>query len=240
MRIKTLESVSSTNTYLSANAADYSHGDMVMAVEQTAGRGQRGNSWEADPGKNLTLSMLLRPEGVEASRQFDISRAVALGTADMLSGLLPGREVLIKWPNDIYVDDMKIAGILIENTLTGRFIDRSIAGIGVNVNQEMFRSDAPNPVSVFRLTGVAHPLLPLAVRLRESILTFLSLPVEELRRLYDSCLWRRDGFYPYHDNLRDMDMLASITSIGPMGHLTLADYDGGSRTFAFKEVTALI
>ncbi len=240
MPITTLQSVGSTNTYLADHADRFSHGDIVMAVEQTSGRGQRGNSWEADPGKNLTLSMLLRPEGIDASRQFDISRAVALGTALMLQDLLPGMEVLIKWPNDIYVGDRKIAGILIENTLTGRLIDRSIAGIGININQEQFRSDAPNPVSVFQLTGETHPLLPLAEKLGEEITDALSLPTETLRRQYDARLWRREGMHPYHDNLTDTDIIATITSIGPMGHITLTTSEGETRTYTFKEITAII
>lgn len=239
MAIQTLESTGSTNSYLAAHADDFAHGDIVMAVEQTAGRGQRGNSWEAEPGKNLTLSMMLRPKGIEAARQFDISRAVALGTAMMIQEIVK-QEVLIKWPNDIYVGDRKIAGILIENTLTGRFIDRSIAGIGVNINQEEFRSDAPNPVSVIQLTGRSTPLLPLAEALGEYILEMLAKPVEELRQAYDCRLWRREGFHPYYDNIEDTAITASITSIGPMGHLTLTTPEGTSHTYAFKEVSAVI
>lgn len=113
MRVITLDTVGSTNSYVASRAGSLGHGDIVMAVEQTAGRGQRGNSWEAEPGLNLTLSMLLCPSGVEAACQFDISRAVALGTARMLQSLLPEKKVLIKWPNDIYVGDRKIAGILL-------------------------------------------------------------------------------------------------------------------------------
>lgn len=229
----------STNNWVAANSDTLTHGDMVMAMEQTAGRGQRGNSWEADPGQNLTLSILLQPEGIEAARQFDISRAVALGTAGMLRHHLR-QEVLIKWPNDIYVDDRKIAGILIENTLTGRLINRSIAGIGVNINQRVFRSDAPNPVSLRQLTGLTYDLEPLARSLGERILSALALPIDELRRRYDSFLWRREGFHPYHDNLLDTDISARITSIGPMGHLTLTTPDGLPHTYAFKEVTAII
>ncbi len=240
MRVITLDTVGSTNSYVASRAGSLGHGDIVMAVEQTAGRGQRGNSWEAEPGLNLTLSMLLRPSGVEAACQFDISRAVALGTARMLQSLLPEKKVLIKWPNDIYVDDRKIAGILIENTLTGRLIERSIAGIGININQTRFLSDAPNPVSVAQLTGLTYTLPPLAERLGQEILAALGLPAEKLCVEYDSLLWRRDGYHPYRDNLLHTDIEARITAIGPMGHLTLTTVSGESRTYAFKEVTALL
>ncbi len=240
MEVITLDTVDSTNSYAAAHAGSLTHGDIVMARGQTAGRGQRGNSWEAEPGLNLTLSVMLRPEATEAACQFDISSAVALGVVEMLSPLLPGMEVLIKWPNDIYVADRKIAGILIENSLSGRYIARSIAGIGVNINQREFRSDAPNPVSVWQLTGHTHPLGPLAATLGAAIMRMLELPVDELRSLYASRMWRREGYHPYRDNLRGDDFMGRITGIAPTGHITIEDTAGHSRTFAFKEVTALL
>ncbi|MDE5927427.1 MAG: biotin--[acetyl-CoA-carboxylase] ligase, partial [Duncaniella sp.] len=144
------DTLPSTSSYLAGIAADAPHGTVVMAREQTAGRGQRGNSWEAEPGCNITLSLLLRPEGLHPARQFVISQAVSLAIADLVSHFVAA-PVSIKWPNDIYVDDRKICGILIENTITGTSIDRTIVGIGLNVNQTEFRSDAPNPVSMRQL-----------------------------------------------------------------------------------------
>lgn len=104
------------------------HGLAVMAREQTAGRGQRGNSWEAEPGMNITLSLMLRPQGLHPGRQFVISQAVSLAIVDLLDTLVPGRKVSIKWPNDIYIDDRKVCGILIENSITGLSITRCIVG----------------------------------------------------------------------------------------------------------------
>ena len=144
------DTLPSTNSYLAGIAADAPHGTVVMAREQTAGRGQRGNSWEAEPGCNITLSLLLRPEGLHPARQFVISQAVSLAIADMVSHFVAA-PVCIKWPNEIYAGDRKICGILIENTITGTSIDRTIVGIGLNVNQTEFRSDAPNPVSMRQL-----------------------------------------------------------------------------------------
>jgi len=254
LKIIMLDSTASTSSYLAGIAADAPHGTVVMAREQTAGRGQRGNSWEAEPGSNITLSLLLRPEGLEPACQFVISQAVSLAIVDML-GHFVSEPVRIKWPNDIYVGDRKICGILIENTVTGSAIDRSIIGIGLNVNQMEFHSDAPNPVSLRQLMpnvefdpeAIARTMVndildrvdealgkaPLAgVRLKTGHL---------LQEEYFSRLWRNDGWYPYHDNLRDVDMTARIDSVAPSGLITLTDRaDGIARTYAFKEITALL
>ena len=165
LNIEILDSCDSTNAVL-ASRPDAQHGTVVATRSQTAGRGQRGNSWEAEPGTNLTFSLLLRPQGFPAARQFELSMLVALGVADVLNSLF-GRlgfrdlKARIKWPNDIYVGHKKIVGILIENQLSGAGIDRTIVGIGVNVNQTRFLSDAPNPTSVALLTGRTLALEPL-------------------------------------------------------------------------------
>ncbi|WP_301748249.1 biotin--[acetyl-CoA-carboxylase] ligase [uncultured Duncaniella sp.] len=151
MEIIKIESTDSTSSHLAGIAEGCAHGTAVMARVQTAGRGQRGNSWEAEPGMNITLSLLLRPEGLEPARQFIISQAVSLAIVEMLDNFIGADAVSIKWPNDIYVNDSKIAGILIENVISGSAISRSIVGVGLNVNQTEFLSDAPNPVSLKQL-----------------------------------------------------------------------------------------
>ena len=150
--------LTSTNTELARLADEGApHGTVAIAECQTAGRGQRGNTWESAPGENVTMSVLLHPDGIEPRRQFAISEAVALGVAETLDIYLPaGMRAEVKWPNDIYVGNRKICGILIENRITSTTIERAIAGIGLNVNQELFVSDAPNPVSLRQLTGARH------------------------------------------------------------------------------------
>lgn len=170
MEIVQLDSVGSTSSWLASMGDEAPHGLAVMAREQTAGRGQRGNSWEAEPGMNITLSLMLRPQGLHPGRQFVISQAVSLAIVDLLDTLVPGRKVSIKWPNDIYIDDRKVCGILIENSITGLSITRCIVGIGLNVNQLRFLSDAPNPVSVAQLTGEAYDVGALAERMVSGIL----------------------------------------------------------------------
>lgn len=150
-----LEEVSSTNTWLAQHADELLHLTMVTAERQTAGRGQRGNSWESEPGANLTFSLLIRPEGVPARSQFSISEATALAVTDLLA--IYGVKATVKWPNDIYVGDRKICGILIEHAVMGTSIMHSIIGAGLNVNQTRFVSDAPNPVSLLQLTAPVAP-----------------------------------------------------------------------------------
>lgn len=162
MKYILLPETGSTNTYAKANAAAImAEGQMPVCIRtdrQIGGRGQRGNSWEAAPGKNLTLSLMFRPEGLRPAQQFSISEAVALGVCDLLAE--HGIAAKIKWPNDIYVADSKIAGILIEHSLMGTGFQYTIAGIGLNVNQTTFLSDAPNPVSMAQLTAPATEYNP--------------------------------------------------------------------------------
>ena len=124
------------------------HATVVSTYNQTAGRGQRGNSWESEPHKNLTFSVLLKPQHIIAREQFYISEIVSVAIVNTLRKYIIDQPIAIKWPNDIYVNDDKICGILIENTLSGYSISQSIAGIGININQQTFLSNAPNPISL--------------------------------------------------------------------------------------------
>lgn len=247
----------STSAVLAA-MPDAPHGTVVVTDRQTAGRGQRGNSWEAQPGANLTFSLLLRPQAIPAAGQFELSMIVALEVAACVRRALAGApdapRVCVKWPNDIYVGDRKIAGILIENSLSGSGIERSIAGIGLNVNQRRFLSDAPNPTSIIHYTGTPTSLAPLLESLCTSILTALeryetaiaaSAPREAsaapgdshsgaretLLARYRAELWRGQGEHPFHEP-GGTTFRASIASIAPDGTLTLST----GKTYAFKEI----
>lgn len=238
-----LDTCPSTSSELAARP-DAPAGLVVASRTQTAGRGQRGNSWEAEPGANLTFSQLLRPMTIGAVRQFELSMIVSLAIADTLDAILAeagvAQRTAIKWPNDIYVGDSKICGILIENTISGCRIDRSIAGIGININQTRFVSDAPNPCSLRQFTGLSYNLEPLLQRFAEAIADALSayetapdpaaLNVRYMRRL-----WRRSGIWPFAtpDGTR---FEAEIIAVDPDGILTLSP----DRRFAFKEVAFLL
>jgi BirA family biotin operon repressor/biotin-[acetyl-CoA-carboxylase] ligase len=145
-----LKEVDSTNNFLKnilSNSTPVPDGTVIMAETQYAGRGQRENTWHAEPGKNLTFSLLLKPVFLSAQQQFDLTRVVSLGVYDALEPLL-GNKLKIKWPNDIYYGDSKLGGMLIENILQGSQIKSSIIGIGLNVNQENFPDNAVNATSI--------------------------------------------------------------------------------------------
>ena len=148
--LERVKETTSTNDYLAQLCKESKAKEFytVMADIQTKGKGQRGNSWESEAGKNLTFSIVLYPTALEAPKQFCLSMLAALACHEALDNYTNGFS--IKWPNDIYWKDKKIGGILIENELEGEYIVQSIIGIGLNINQEVFYSDAPNPVSLNR------------------------------------------------------------------------------------------
>lgn len=236
-----LEQVDSTNSYVSLHAASLADMTMVIADAQTAGRGQRGNSWESEPGKNLTFTLLHRPKGVLPREQFAISEATALAVADFLEE--NGFIATVKWPNDIYVGDRKIAGILIEHSLTGSAITDSRIGVGLNVNQQEFRSDAPNPVSMRQLTGHDYDISRTAARVGahlERRLTMASTPEgrETLHAEFRNRLWRGDGgAYPFRRRGEEVIFHGVITGVSPEGPLSVRDTATGETSeFMFKEV----
>ena len=144
--IKWYRTIDSTNTQAAREIDTAAEGSVWIADYQTAGRGQRGNKWESSEGENLTFTILLRPEFLHPAQQFQISQVCALGVCRYLSD--KGLPTKIKWPNDIYIGNKKICGMLIENSVRGDKLAVSISGIGLNLNQKSFSSDAPNPTSL--------------------------------------------------------------------------------------------
>lgn len=233
-----LDVCGSTNAVLS-DMPDAEAATVVAARRQTAGRGQRGASWEAQPGANLTFSQLFRPASVHAARQFELSMLISLAVADTIDSVLElancDKRAKIKWPNDIYIDDYKISGILIENKLSGACIDRSIAGIGLNVNQRVFLSDAPNPISLINIIGTETALEPLleslAVRLADYVDNYNG-DAAELKQRYMQRLYRGDGREYTFLRPDGTQFRAAITDVETDGTLHLSD----GNVYAFKEV----
>lgn len=241
MQLIVIDETTSTNSYLAEIAPAVAHGTAVMALRQTAGRGQRGNSWESAPGLNVSMSLLLRPEGLDVRRAFTLSEAVAVGCAEALQRLIANREcVELKWPNDIYVGDRKLGGILIENALSGAMVRRSIVGVGVNVNQSEFLSDAPNPVSLSMLGVEGLEPVEVADALRRSMVEAVAEPAEAIHSRYMALLWRRKGMYPYLDVATGRRFMARIDAVAPSGHITLVEADGSSHSYAFKEIASIL
>lgn len=221
------------------------HGTVVSAFSQTAGRGQRGNKWESEPGANLMFSMVLRP-AFPAQRQFELSMAVSVGVARVLAALLPDSGITVKWPNDIYAGNGKMAGILIENTLSGPLVSRAIVGIGINVNQTVFRSNAPNPVSMAQLAGHTFDLDALLDSVCRSVLDAVDSHIVKgdaaaLLDEYMSMLWRNDGrCHRWLDTSSLQIFEGAIAAVSPAGPLTLRTPQGTERSYAFKEVAAVL
>lgn len=240
-----VEEADSTNTLLAKESPNLDHGTAIAARRQTAGKGQRGNSWESEPGKNLTFSLLLRPKAILASHQFELLQSVVISIVKVLRSQLGTEEVYIKWPNDVYYRDRKICGILIENTLSGAGIECSIAGIGINVNQDEFISDAPNPVSMKQISGHDFDLDHLLELFVTQIVSDFdkyekTLNSTQLAARYRFMMWRGEGYWPYIDTATGTRFEARIAAVAPTGHLTLALTDGRVRTYAFKEVAAVL
>lgn len=207
---------------------------VVLTKQQTQGKGQVGNKWESEPEKNISMTVVFCPVRYDAARQFAISMVIALGCRDFVSRYTSGCE--IKWPNDVYVKDKKIAGILIEHSVSGPYIGYSLCGIGVNINQREFLSDAPNPVSLYQLTGEELPL-PQAL---EELLGCIGRRYARLddylllEKDYLACLYRREGIHLWEDE--EGLFKASVAGVDEYGRFVLRDEAGRFRVYGFKEV----
>lgn len=212
----------------------------VYSSFQTDGRGQRGNKWESEDGKNLLFSFVIFPKGLPAREHFILLQITALALFDTLSEYTDG--ISIKWPNDIYWMDRKICGTLIENDLSGMNIERSISGTGVNLNQKIFRSDAPNPISLSQITGQEYDIETVLHKIMNSASIYHRMfengESDIIRKKYFEAIYRKDGFYMYKDDNGTFD--AIIEDIEKDGRLVLKDREGRVRKYLFKEVSYII
>ena len=209
---------------------------VVWADYQQSGRGQKGTHWEAERDKNLLFTITVEPTAMLAKEQFILSEIASLSVCEALQDYANG--FCIKWPNDVYHEEKKVCGMLLENKLEGTKVARSYLGIGVNVNQKVFTGNAPNPVSLCTITGKEEN--------RETLLTnilerfehyFLIMEKGEFRTIkeaYLSRLFRRNGTHTYHD--RQGFFEAKILDVEPDGHLLMQDAEGQNRRYTFKEV----
>ncbi|MCC8143974.1 MAG: biotin--[acetyl-CoA-carboxylase] ligase [Tannerellaceae bacterium] len=229
----------STNAYIRRlhQHTPLEEGSVVVAGFQTAGKGQVGNSWESEAGKNLTFSILIFPRMIRANQQFLLSQITSLSVKKTLEQYTG--DITVKWPNDIYWHNRKICGILIENELAGQYIDNSVIGIGINLNQQAFKGNAPNPVSLVNIIGKeVQPPVVLDLFLATFYAWYAQLwegNFELIRREYMASLYRRQGYHRYKDRRGEFE--AMIYAIEPDGHLLLQLRDQTIRRYAFKEVT---
>jgi BirA family transcriptional regulator, biotin operon repressor / biotin---[acetyl-CoA-carboxylase] ligase len=231
------ENLPSTNTFLDEllKSRDLQEGTIVYTNYQSEGKGQRGNKWESEDGKNLLVSVLLLPSFIEPADQFILPTTISLGICDFLKRYIPVCK--IKWPNDIYVNDDKIAGILIENTILEDKIEYSIAGIGINLNQEKFLSDAPNPVSLALLTHEKYDIRNCLMQLAENLdYRYKQLQADKDRIKDDYLL----NLYRFNEATRFRDdsgeFTGNIISVSESGKLKVRKQTGEYCEYSYKEV----
>lgn len=198
MDLIVLDTTDSTNSYLQRlfEEGRACEGTVVLSMMQTAGRGQRGKSWVSFTGQGIYASFLLIPEWLNADQQFQLNKAIAVAVVRYIQSRIQGR-VDIKWPNDILVEERKIAGILIENSIRGRHMSSCIAGVGVNLNQPAFSGVYDtSPVSLRQLTGQLFHASEEVIKLYECIMDVYSLLRREgpaaIEVIYNPLLYRRN------------------------------------------------
>jgi BirA family transcriptional regulator, biotin operon repressor / biotin---[acetyl-CoA-carboxylase] ligase len=234
-----LPSVDSTNNYAMAQlrAGLASHGQAWLALEQTAGRGQRQKNWMAEPGSNITISIALKPS-LGLQQQFFLSAAVALGVYEFFFQLA-GDETKIKWPNDIYWRDRKAGGILIENLVTGEGKPGnnwawSVVGIGINVNQGVFPTAIAHAVSLLQITGKRWDIIELA----KTLCTTLQQRIEQLNKPaalmdnYNQVLYKRGETVRLKKGARVFE--AIVKEVNERGELVVTT--GTEEVFSFGEI----
>ena len=216
----------------------------ITAQFQHAGKGQRGNSWEAKVGKNLLFSFVLYPTFLQAEQQFILSQLVSLSIATTLERYVDS--VTVKWPNDIYWQEKKICGILIEHELCGSTLQRTICGIGLNINQEKFESNAPNPISLRQICGRSFNIDTLLQQIMQSIydgyMELKSMGYKKfshnISKQYATMLFRNQGYHRYKDT--NGEFLAKVNRVDEDGRFFLEDEAGVVRSYLFKEVQYLL
>ena len=237
-----LESVDSTNNYAKELLTKEKpvEGTVIFAHEQQNGRGQMGNTWKTEAGKNLTLSIILYPDFLDADKQFYLNMAICLAVKDFCESVLTD-EIKIKWPNDIYWHNKKLGGVLIENTINGNRISSSVIGIGVNVNQEGFDETLPNPVSLFQISNFNFKLSILV----EALCVFIEKYYLQLRQMhfnfldkgYTVALYRYQQTHEFRKG--EQILKGEINGVAKDGKLILHS-NGKESRYAFKEIEFVI
>lgn len=230
MRRKTirLDETDSTNRYLRELPVDENTDMTVVTADyQTAGKGQGSHTWESERGKNLLFSVRIHPTMVPVARQFVLAEAGALALKEALETYVADG-ITMKWSNDVYHLDKKISGTLIETTVTPQGLHSCIFGVGVNVNQRIFASDVPNPVSLSLILGRDIDREQVLERIIASMEKYFSMAFDgrygEISAMYHEGLYHRHGYHIF--NTPDGDVEAAIVEVEDDGTLVLHDRRG--------------
>lgn len=238
---KILDSVDSTNNYAMATvrAGMAKHAMAFVAKEQTAGKGQRGKSWQMRPGQSIAMSLILNTASLRTDQQFYLSMLVALAVNDFFKKYIE-KDTFIKWPNDLYWRDRKAGGILIENVFNGSKWKWAVVGIGININQSRFHKSLPNPVSLKQITGKEYEVIELA----ENLYKFLVKRVEVLAEKNPGKIVKdyNKQLYKLNETVKLKKASAvfetTIKGVSLLGHLHT--HDAIERHFDFGEVEWLL
>ena len=235
-----LETVNSTNNFAEQLLAsgEVQEGTIIYSHEQTSGRGQGDNSWESSPGQNATFSLVLFPKFLHPENVFLLNKTISLGVLDFLSRVVSDHKLSVKWPNDIYIDNLKIGGILIQNTICGNRFDSCIAGIGINLNQGYFSPDLPNPVSLKQISGKEFPVADAIHKIVACIDDrYLQLRQGLIQVLGDEYQERLLGFNDWRGYFVNKTVIkGKVTGVDESGRLVLEMLDGSVRYFNHGEV----
>jgi len=239
-----LESTPSTNAFLNEYIAKNNphHNICAYTFKQTDGRGQIGRNWFSDVGKNITLSYLVHFKNLDVQNQFNLNMAISIAVSSFISDHITQGKVHIKWPNDIYVNDKKIAGILIQNQLKGRLISKSIIGIGINVNQDRFPKDIPNPTSFLIEKDEEYNKLELIQGLHKHIceaVMRLELNAQSLLSTYLSSFYRINAIHKFIRKEKNTEFEGCIKGVSAEGKL-LVEVGEDLEAFNFREIGFVI
>lgn len=234
IRFKTLDSTNSYLQNLLEEGVDVT-GNVVVTEFQTSGRGQGKNVWHSDEGENLLFSVALDMSFLKAEEQFRLTQMVSVAMIDVLKNYLPEDSLFIKWPNDIYFRDRKIAGILIKNEVKGMMMGTSIIGVGLNVNQMLFDENLPNPVSMKMITSKDYDLEELLSELLSELLLKLEVRMEVVAEDYDNHLYRYGQWacYEHEGVVKEMMM----TGYDRFGRLVLKEKNDREVVCDLKEIS---
>ncbi|MER0439780.1 biotin--[acetyl-CoA-carboxylase] ligase [Emticicia sp. W12TSBA100-4] len=215
-------------------------GTIVITSDQTAGRGQRGNSWETLPNQNITVSMILKPDFLNIAQQFRLNIAVSLGIYEFLCKYLSDG-LTIKWPNDVYVGNRKMGGVLIENTLSGTRIAYSVIGIGLNINQLSFLNDKAISLRLASQCQDDFEIEKLIEQLCECIekyyLQLKNGHTDVQKKKYLERVFRFGEWHQYEQN--GERFFGKIVDVAETGHLMM-EIGEEVKKFDFKEVSFVI
>lgn len=210
------------------------HGNALIALHQTEGRGQYGRTWISEPGNHLAMSIILQPVQMPLKDLSLLSLKTSTAVARTLQHLEPSLHPLIKWPNDIYIDKFKLAGILIENSISSSKVQHSVIGIGMNVNESTFPPDLPNPVSLFQLTGKKYEIFNIAKKMREEVMKVLDESFQTWKTEYDQMIYSLGVQNEFEIN--GIRVKATITGVDEDGRLKVSLDGQESKSYFSHEI----